>query len=73
MVVISNVELVKPDYLRVRWNARIGQDYHLETRSHLDWHAWSPMSLRIPGVAEEMTMDLPVTKETEFFRVIEAN
>jgi hypothetical protein len=31
------------------------------------------MSLRIPGVAEEMTIDLPIIGETMFFRVIEAD
>jgi hypothetical protein len=73
VVPITDVELEGSTYLRVRWSARIGQDYHVETRRHLDWHAWTPVSFRIPGVADAMMIDLPITEGTQFFRVIEAD
>jgi hypothetical protein len=72
-VLITGLEHVTPDYLRIRWSAHVGQSYHIETKRRLDWHAWSPMSFRITGVAETMMIDLPITEEAQFFRVIEAD
>ena len=73
VVLITGLEHVAPDYLRIRWSALVGQNYHIETKRRLDWHAWSPMSFRITGVAETMMIDLPITEEAQFFRVIEAD
>jgi hypothetical protein len=70
---ITGLEFAGPAYLRIRWSARIGQNYHIETKALLDWHAWSPMGLRIAGVADTMMIDLPITEDTQFFRVIEAD
>jgi hypothetical protein len=73
VVPITGLEHVAQDYLRIRWSAHIGRDYHIETRRRLDRYAWSPMSFRIAGVAETMMIDLPITEETQYFRVIEAD
>jgi hypothetical protein len=72
-VPIVGLELVGSHYLRIQWAAQIGQGYHIEARRHLDWRAWTPMSFRITGTAQLMTIDLPLIEETQFFRVIEAD
>ena len=72
-VLITGLEHVTPDYLWILWNAHVGQSYHIETKMRLDWHAWSPVIFGITGVAGTMMIDIPITKESQFFRVIEAD
>lgn len=72
-VPLASPQVVRPGYLRLMWLSAIGKAYQVQAKAQLESFAWTNLSFAIPATSTNSMVDLPLSGQAQFFRVVEAD
>jgi hypothetical protein len=72
-VPLASPEVVRPGYLRLAWPSETGTAYQVQTKARLDAFAWTNLSFVITATAVNSMVDLPISGQAQFFRVVKVD
>lgn len=69
----ASPEIRRSGYIRLRWQPEIGKAYQVQSKTHLVEPQWVNLDFVVVGTATNAAVDIPITGEAKFFRVVEAD
>ena len=73
MALQASPEIIQPGYLRLNWQTEIGKSYQVQSKENLVVPFWTNLDFVIVATATNAMTDIPITGETKFYRIVEAN
>ena len=72
-VPLSHASVERPGFLRLAAETETGQAYQVQTKESLLDFSWSNLSFALPASSTNTLVDIPMTGQKAFFRVVEAD
>ncbi len=69
----ASPEIVRPGYLRLRWQSGVGKPYQPQFKESLGATLWSNLDFVIIATATNSAVDVPAVGAIRFYRVVEAD
>lgn len=69
----ASPEIIRPGYLRLRWQSGVGKAYQAQFKESLGATLWSNLDFVIIATATNSAVDVPVVGALRFYRVVEAD
>jgi hypothetical protein len=70
---LKTPQIVRPGNLRLEWQSQPGAAYQVQFRSNLGTLSWRSVGFTIIATANSAAVDVPLTENTGFYRVAQAN
>jgi hypothetical protein len=72
-VPLASPEVVRPGYLRLKAATEAGKAYQVQAKGYLSALLWTNLSFVIPAATTNLVVDMPMTAQPQYFRVVEAD
>jgi hypothetical protein len=72
-VPLSHASIERPGYFRLVAETENGKAYQVQTKESLLDFSWSNLSFALPAGSTNTLVDIPMTGEKRFYRVVEAD
>ena len=72
-VPLTHTSIQRPGYLRVAAETETGMAYQVQVKASLLDFSWSNLSFALPASSTSTLVDIPMTDEKAFYRVVEAD
>ena len=72
-VLLTHTSIQRPGYLRVATETETGKAYQVQVKTSLLDFSWSNLSFALPASSTSTLVDIPMTDEKAFYRVVEAD
>ena len=69
----ASPEIRRSSYIRLRWQPEIGNAYQIQSKDNLVEPFWVNLDFAVVGTTTNAAVDIPITGEAKFFRVVEAD
>lgn len=66
-------EIVRAGQIRLKWQSDIGKAYQVQAKESMTATLWTNLDFVVIGTATNAAVDIPITGEAKFFRVVEAD
>lgn len=72
-VLLTHTSIQRPGYLRVAAETETGKAYQVQVKASLLDFSWSNLSFALPAGSTSTVVDIPMTDQKAFYRVVEAD
>ena len=72
-VLLTHTSIQRPGYLRVAAETETGKAYQVQVKASLLDFSWSNLSFALPASSTSTLVDIPMTDQKAFYRVVEAD
>lgn len=72
-VLLTHTSIQRPGYLRVAAETETGKAYQVQVKTSLLDFSWSNLSFALPASSTSTLVDIPMTDQKAFYRVVEAD
>jgi hypothetical protein len=67
---MSPPRIVRPGKLRLEWQAQVGEAYQLQFKDQLEATYWTNLDFSVIATTTNITVEVPATSSTKFFRAV---
>jgi hypothetical protein len=65
--------VARPGFLRLRWASEIEVAYRIQAKNAFENRYWTNLEFVVTATATNMVIDVPLSGDSRFFRVVKAD
>ena len=69
----ASPEIARPGQIRLKWHSEIGKGYQVQAKDNVNVPLWTNLGFVVVGTTTNAAVDIPITGEAKFFRIVEAD